>query len=134
MSITPLRSCHDTAVPQLQLLPSPCVCFWADNGVSVRSTVAPLQPQSPERQHRGQTQPRATSTPLAAFPLRGWLGHWRQGAIDLTGYTRSPAHTTHLAVLPAVVTFLHQLNTPPVVPGCVPVPEHMSHLNNTGQL
>lgn len=109
MPITPPRSCHDTAAPQLRLLPSPCVWLgpqWCQCGA-----LSLLRPRSHQRQHRGQTQPRAT--PLAACPFRGWLGDCREGAIVLTGNTRSPAHAVCLTILPAAVTFLQLLNASP---------------------
>lgn len=100
---------------------------WVDNGVSVRSAVPSPTPQASERQRGGQTQTGATSTPLAAFPLRGWLGDCRQGAIVLTGTTRSPAHATWQScqlLSPSYTSWI----PPQVVPSHDPVPEHVPHL------
>lgn len=115
MPVTPPRSCHDTAVPQLGMLPA-LACVQADNAVCVRSTVPLPTLQSSERQREGQIQLRATSTWLAAFPLMGRQGDCRQEAIVLTGNAQSPAHAICLTGLPAAVIFLHQLNTLPGSP------------------
>lgn len=95
-------------------------CVQADNAVCVRSAVPLPTPQSSKRQCRGQIQLRDTSTQLAAFPLVGWQGDCRQGAVVLTGNAQSPAHATCLTVLPAAVIFSHQLNTSPGSPRLCP--------------
>lgn len=69
--ITPLRSCHDTAIPQLRLLPGPCV--WLGPQWCQCAVLSPLRPHS---HLRGNTEARASQEPLPPQPSHSGAG-WR---------------------------------------------------------
>lgn len=108
MPITPLRSCHDTAIPQLQLLPSPCVWLgpqWCQCGA--------LSPLWPHSHLKGNTEARPSQEPLPPQPFHTGAG-WRLQRRGKSSYWQCmKLSSCHMTVLPAAVTFLQQLNASP---------------------